>query len=257
MKTEDILRKFGKETHLVAYRGSISHGTFIPAGKEESSDDIDLISMHMNPIEHYLGLFKFKETLESFEGKYDIVSYEFKKFVRMLLNCNPNIMSVLWLDKEYILKNTFYSRAILDNKEWFLSKKVYSTYVGYAHSELKRITKDKQYQGYMGAKRKLLVDRIGYDSKNASHCIRLLRMCCECLRTGNMQINRTIDRQELIDIKLGKYSFNEIVDEANGLFSIAAELYKHTDLPDKPQVSKVNGMVMGIMSDYVNINYKV
>lgn len=256
MKNEDILRKFGRETQLIAYRGSIAHGTFIPAGEEESSDDIDLISMHMNPVEHYLGLFKSKETLERFEGQYDIVSYEFKKFVSMLLNCNPNIMSVLWLNKEHIIKNTFYARAILDNKEWFLSKRVYLTYVGYAHSEIKRMTKEKQYQGYMGAKRKLLVDRIGYDSKNASHCIRLLRMCCECLSTGNIQINRTTDVQELIDIKLGKYPLSEILDEANGLFSIAEELYKRTELPDKPQIDKVNEMVMGIMNDYIISNYK-
>jgi len=253
---EDILKKFSKETQLIAYRGSKAHGTFIPAEDENSSDDIDLISMYMNPVEHYLGLFSHRETIESFVDEYDIVSYEFKKLVRMLLNSNPNVMSIFFLDNEHFLKKTFYARAILDNKELFLSKRVYTTYVGYAHSEFNKITSVKKYQGYMGTKRKALVDKVGYDCRNAGHCIRLLKMCCECLRTGEMQVTRTTDAQELIDIKIGKYPLNEILDEAKGLFNLAEELFSRTKLPDNPQINQVNEIVMSIVNDYILSNYK-
>jgi hypothetical protein len=44
--------------------------------------------------------------------------------------------------------------------------------------------------GYMGEKRKELVLEHGYDSKNAAHCVRLLRMAKEIFETGGMTVYR-------------------------------------------------------------------
>ena len=57
--------------------------------------------------------------------------------------------------------------------------------------------------GYLGDKRKQLVLEHGYDSKNAAHLIRLLRMCKEFLATGEMIVFRP-DAAELLDIKKGQ-----------------------------------------------------
>lgn len=44
------------ETFYLAYRGSQSHGTFIPSTDPSSVDDIDLIGFVFGSKEHYFGL---------------------------------------------------------------------------------------------------------------------------------------------------------------------------------------------------------
>jgi len=52
----------------------------------------------------------------------------------------------------------------------------------------------------MGAKRKSLVEKFGYDTKNAAHLILLLRMGIEFLSVGVLHVKRH-DAQELLEIK--------------------------------------------------------
>lgn len=66
------------------------------------------------------------------------------------------------------------------------------------------------FKGYMGDKRKKLVEKYGYDTKNAAHLVRLLHMGIEYLNTGELQVKRTKDRDMLIAIKQGKYTLKAI-----------------------------------------------
>lgn len=91
----------------------------------------------------------------------------------------------------------------------------------------------KQYfLGYMGEKRKKIVREKGYDTKNAAHLIRLMRMCCEFLTTGAMQVDRTgIDAEELKAIKVGDWTVDQVKAEAESLFARAKALRDTCALP--------------------------
>ena len=67
-------------------------------------------------------------------------------------------------------------------------------------------------KGYMGEKRKRLVEKFGYDTKNASHLIRLLRMGMEFLVDGELHVERE-DAKELLRIK-GREAFEAKVRDA-------------------------------------------
>lgn len=57
----------------------------------------------------------------------------------------------------------------------------------------------------MGERRKALVRRHGYDTKNAAHLIRLLRMGIEFLQSGELLVDRSgHDAGELLAIKRGE-----------------------------------------------------
>lgn len=103
--------------------------------------------------------------------------------------------------------------------------------------------------GYMGDKRKQLILEHGYDAKNAAHCIRLLRMCKEFLSTGVMQIYRTSDRQELLDIKAGKWSLESIKRLAEDLFVETKQTLMASPLPEKPEHKAVEGMLVDIIDE--------
>lgn len=86
-------------------------------------------------------------------------------------------------------------------------------------ARLRHYQKKGENIGYLGEKRKGLVLEHGYDSKNAAHLIRLLRMCKEFMATGELTVYRTTDAAELLDIKRGKWLLSDIKRYADELFA--------------------------------------
>lgn len=126
-----------------------------------------------------------------------------------------------------------------------------------AHSTEKLLQQLTSFQkkgeniGYMGDKRKRLVLEHGYDSKNAAHCIRLLRMCKEFLATGEMVVYRESDAVELLDIKRGKWTLDQVKEHALGLFEeIKAERDK-SELPAEPDYAAAEKLVVGVLRSHI------
>lgn len=258
---EEVIELFPKYTILSAYRGSVAHGMYVPNVDPNSIDDIDLIGIHMAPIDLYVGLLKdkqdvdksygqYRETVEKFVDEYDLVCYEFKKMMNLLLKSNPNVLTILALDDEHYIHMTEAGQMLIDNRDIFFSKKAYYPFAKYAEDQLKRMT-HIAFEGYMGEKRRNLVKQFGYDTKNAAHCIRLLRMCVEFLNTGELKVTRTNDAQELLDIKLGKRSINDVYSEAEYLSYEAKRAFERSPLPDKPDYLRANELTKIIVFDHV------
>ena len=61
--------------------------------------------------------------------------------------------------------------------------------------------------------RRELEEKSGYDTKHASHLVRLMRMGYEILSTGKVIVNRRgVDADELLDIKNGGWSFDKVME---------------------------------------------
>lgn len=239
---------------LKAYRGSVAHGMYVPNTDPNSIDDVDLISICVPDIEYYMGLREYgsRGTKEIFRDQFDVVIYEARKAIRLLAQGNPNAMSLLWLEKEHYLNITPAGQILLDNRDAFVGKHVFKPFVGYANSQLYRMTHGS-YQGYMGEKRKKIVDQFGYDVKNAAHLIRLLRMGIEFLHDGYMTVKRP-DAQELLTIKRGSWTLEAVKAEADRLFTeIMAALDKST-LPVAPDMDTVNQLAVSVIHKHLSIS---
>ena len=105
------------------------------------------------------------------------------------------------------------------------------------------------YLPYMGKKRKELVDRFGYDCKNASHMIRILRMGIEFLLSGELTVYRP-DWEELLEIKTGKWTRSRIEAEANRLFSELGAAIVKSPLQEKPDYGAANKLLVDILTEY-------
>lgn len=80
-------------------------------------------------------------------------------------------------------------------------------------------------------KRSALEESFGYDTKHASHVVRLLRMGSEILETGKVNVFRP-DAQELLDIRNGKLTYEELLEYAEFMDNkVSKELYKTSFLP--------------------------
>ena len=104
----------------------------------------------------------------------------------------------------------------------------------------------KYHAAYMGEKRRGLVLRYGYDTKNAAHLIRLLLMCREFMDTGEMQVFRTEDAGMLRDIKSGKWDLEAVKFKAEELFGACREARDRSRLPDGPDEALVSRLVANI-----------
>ena len=245
MKWPEYKFDIEKNSILVGYMGSISHGTTI-LPKNGGIDDKDVMGFLVPPKEYYFGLQKF-EQIDTWVDEYDIVIYEAKKFFSLLLKNNPNVMGMLWLEPNLYIKKTELGQKLIDNREIFSSKLAYMSFTGYAYSQLKKL-RMSEFKGYMGEKRRQMVEKIGYDAKNAAHLIRLLRMGIEFLSTGELNVMRH-DARQLVDIKQGNYKLEEIQQMANNLFPKAEEALIHSKLPNIPNYKKAEELLIEIIRD--------
>lgn len=235
---------------LLGYRGSIAHGMYIPNKDPNSIDDKDIMGIFIAPKDYYLGIKQIKDVKERFINEWDSVCYELKKMINLLIKCNPNVMSLLWLENNYIIYNSEIGQKLIDNRNLFNSKKAYHSFVGYAHGQFHRMTHFK-FEGYMGTKRKGLVEKYGYDCKNAAHLIRLLKMGIEYLNEGVLYVERKLDADYLLEIKKGEWKFEKVKEEAERLFKLCENSYLNSKLPNEPDYENINKLCVEILEDYI------
>lgn len=240
----------GKTPCIIGYNGSIAHGTKYEKDNPNELDDIDIMGIFLGWEQDYLGFKNFDHfTLQ--KDEYDIVCYDLKKAFNLLMKGNPNILGHLWLREEHYIYVSYLGRKIIRNRELFLSKECYKSFMGYAYSQLQKMTQNQAYEGYMGKKRKILKDKFGYDPRNASHLIRLMHMCIEFLDTGKVNVYRD-NAAELISIKKGEWSLEAVGLESNRLFKEAEEKFKTTALPERPNVEAIEKLQIEILKDHLN-----
>lgn len=104
----------------------------------------------------------------------------------------------------------------------------------------------KYHAAYMGEKRRALVVKHGYDTKNAAHLIRLLAMCQTFLRTGELEVYRTHDADLLRAIKRGEWSLEDVKALAETLFAQVKQARDESTLADGPDVARISALVADI-----------
>lgn len=137
----DIVFEPPPETFALAYRGSVAHNMFVPKSDPNSIDDIDLMGFVFGRESDYFGLTEWgsRGTKEIKVGAWDVVLYEIRKAVRLLLQGNPNILSMLWVSPEHKLIYDAPYRALIEHRDLFVGKHIYNAFAGYAHAQLEKM----------------------------------------------------------------------------------------------------------------------
>jgi len=238
---------------LLAYRGSIAHGTYEPSSEPGSIDDKDVIGVTVPSLDHYIGQRRFgsRGTVEIVSDPWDIVVYEARKAIRLLTKGNPNVLSLLWLDPSLYIERTPPGERLIEARPLFATRSTFHSFAGYARSQLGKMERGA-FRGYMGEKRKRLVEQHGYDTKNAAHLIRLLRMGVEFMRDGELQVTRP-DAQELLAIKHGEWALEQVTLEAERLFARAEEAHAASRLPEEPDLDAINALTVEVIGEALDI----
>jgi hypothetical protein len=86
----------------------------------------------------------------------------------------------------------------------------------------------------------------GYDTKHAMHLVRLSRMCREILTEGVVRVRRP-DAQELLEIRHGKWTYEELVAYSDKQDAELNELVKTSGLPKQPDHKYLDQVCMEII----------
>jgi len=234
---------------MECYRGSIAHNLYVPPEDKMGTDDVDLLRVYAMPEKYYFDLEGYDrkdETYQKWEGNKDIVAYEVRKMMHLLAGMNPNVICSLYTRKQEYTLLTPEWKHIMDNRHAFVSKNlIHNTFGGYAYSQITQMEKN-QKEGYMGEKRTKILKKFGYDIKNASHLIRLLKMGTEFLEDGKPIVYRIKDRDELLSIKRGEWKLKQIKDYSSELFKKFHEAFEKSKLPSKNNPKKINNLLYDI-----------
>jgi predicted nucleotidyltransferase len=103
----------------------------------------------------------------------------------------------------------------------------------------------------MATNRKELIEENGFDYKFAGHLIRLLLEGIELLETGNL-VFPLINKKELMDIKTGKWTLQEVLDYSEELESKINDVYNKTKLPNNPNFTLIENFMMEVLRDAIN-----
>ena len=122
-----------RDNLIVKHRaGSHAYGTNI------ATSDEDFRGIFVcDPVNLMTPFFPVRESTDVTEE--DTKLYELAHFMKLCLDCNPNIVETLWVDMEDVIRHTEAYMYLRLQREDLLSSKVAFTFSGYAVSQLKRI----------------------------------------------------------------------------------------------------------------------
>jgi len=90
-----------------------------------------------------------------------------------------------------------------------------------------------------------LEERFGYDTKHAMHLVRLMRMGYEGLTQHQMFVRRH-DAKELLDIRNGKWSYEELIEYSEEMDAKIKQAYTETKLQRSVDLKFVAHLLMDI-----------
>ncbi|MCI0536538.1 MAG: nucleotidyltransferase domain-containing protein, partial [Verrucomicrobiales bacterium] len=83
--------------------------------------------------------------------------------------------------------------------------------------------------------------RFGYDTKHGAHLIRLMRMGVELIESGNLKIRRR-DADELLQIRDGAWSYDQLVKVANELEKRMKAAVENSPLPVAADAERLDSL---------------
>lgn len=120
----------GSNIQLLALGGSHAYGMNV------EGSDLDVRGMSLNAKSEVLLGEDFNQVQDKIT---DTVIYSSNKLLKMLSDCNPNVIEMLGCKPEHYLYVGGAGKLILDNKKLFLSKLCIFTFGGYTTSQLRRL----------------------------------------------------------------------------------------------------------------------
>ena len=228
-----------------AITGSSAYGTYT------KESDMDYSGIFIPAEDYVIGLYKCDQVnlgtknhslnRKNTKDDIDYSVYSLTKFIHLAIGNNPNIIELFFMPENCILYKHPIMEKLLNNYKLFISKKAFHTFTGYAYAQRKKL------ENMTG--RTELVAKYGYDTKFASHLIRLLYEGWQILVEGKITLPLT-NNNLILDIKKGRYDLNRVLNEADSLEAQINIAYSTTNLQHSADIVNINKLQKSMLKKW-------
>lgn len=188
----------------------------------------------------------------SYAGDLDLTIYSLRKWMSLALAGNPTVLTVLFAPKESIVIETPLGVQLRQQVPNIVSKQAGHRFLGYLNGQRQRLTGEGPRQSRV-PNRPELIEKHGYDTKYASHALRLGLQGLELMETGWLTLPMAgSDWRRCMAVKRGEVDF----DTALAWIDLCARDLEHaiatSSLPEHPNRDAVGRWMVGAHRDHWN-----
>jgi predicted nucleotidyltransferase len=194
---------------------------------------------------------KNSKSIRNQKGDIDFIIYSLPKFIHLATGNNPNIVELFFVNHTNELFCNEFGKKLKESYKLFISKRVYHTFKGYSYSQRKKLEIKKENM----TGRKELAEQFGYDTKFASHLLRLLVECQQLLLEGRLDLP-LLQNNLIRDVKLGKYDLQWVLNKADELEKSVDRIYETCQLQSSPDVESINKLQIELIEEFWRKNDK-
>ncbi|MEU6482084.1 nucleotidyltransferase domain-containing protein [Streptomyces sp. NPDC047017] len=161
-------------------------------------------------------------------------SWELERFCELALRADPNVLECL--HSPLVEHADDRGRELLALRGAFLSRRVHTTFTGYAVAQHRRLAAALRTHG---APR----------WKHAVHLLRLLLTARDLLRTGELTLDVGAERDHLLAVKRGEVPWSEVESRMTRLATEAEHALPRSPLPAEPDQRRVADFLHRVRRD--------
>lgn len=203
-------------------------------------------------------LFSAKQKFLSKRCQYSYLKYAESQIYKAK-SCTKEVVDRLELYEELLthnkidLQNLSVKQVVrdklVDYPAHFTISQCLGVSIGTVIDGYKKFKQEKFPYSDLGNKRRKLLKLFGYDTKNCSHAIRLARTCKDIFLKEELKVRRD-DAKDFLEIKLGKYSLQELEQEFIILKGLIENLLvKHSSLPEEVDRKMAEDLCITILKE--------
>lgn len=210
-----------QNTVLVSVIGSRLHGV------ATADSDWDEMAIFIEEPRHVFGHEQIENHVDRFDEDgaqlgvhqrasaqdYERTSYTLRKYIRLAAKGNPHALQPLYAPDDSVEINHVIGEQLRARRDELFGPEALRAFFGICNGELNRLKGARSKK----TTRTELEEKYGYDTKSASHIIRVAHSGITMIEEGHMDFPIRDDVANLIlGIRQGSHSYEEMLDEAEG-----------------------------------------
>lgn len=186
-----------------------------------------------------------KDALAGKGRSYDVSMFNIVKYFQLCMENNPNMLDSIFTPLNCVLHSTKVGNLVRENRKIFLHKGAYHKFLGYAHSQLHKMsTKNPQED----SKRYQNIKEKGFDTKYAYHLVRLADECEQILSIGDINLQRANEHMKAV--RRGEVSEQEIRDWFAARERTLEKMYAECKLQHTPDEEQIKTLLVHCLEEH-------
>lgn len=174
----------------------------------------------------------------------DLTLYGLRKFIKLALGGNPNLVNILFTPESLCPVQTVVGRQLQELRGAILSKHAVKAFFGYMNSRRMRMA---NRSGNRNPARQALIAANGFDTKEALHLYRLSIQCRQLVKTGSIILPCNKEDTAMYKKVLnGHYTMRDVLSIVDNVERDINESLPDSNLPDNPNYEEVEQWMLEV-----------